>query len=378
MGLRSRPMPKIVKLTQLTKIYPGGIVAVDDLSLDIEEGEFITLLGPSGCGKTTTLRLIAGFETPTNGRVSLAGQDVTDLPPYQRQVNTVFQDFALFPHMTVSQNVGYGLRVTGVPKQEIGQQVAQSLGMVGLLEKSEVRPGQLSGGQKQRVALARALVRHPKVLLLDEPLSSLDAKLRAAMQIELKHLHERLGLTFILVTHDQTEAMVMSDRIVVMEAGRLVQTGTPTEVYDHPVSPYVADFLGSSNMITGRVTAVGSDGTTVGFDGGEVRSLLDGASLTLGATVTVSIRPEKTSFLAAGGTAPEGHNILSGTVRGCLFQGNVIRIEMSLDIGPETPFFVEVHLRSTANRSAMPQPGTRASVAVDPHNVSVFPMEAAQ
>ncbi len=374
-------MPKIVQLTQLTKIYPGGIVAVDDLSLDIEEGEFITLLGPSGCGKTTTLRLIAGFETPTHGRVSLAGQDVTDLPPYQRQVNTVFQDFALFPHMTVSQNVGYGLRVTGVPKEEIGQQVAQSLGMVGLLEKSGVRPGQLSGGQKQRVALARALIRQPKVLLLDEPLSSLDAKLRGAMQIELKHLHERLGLTFILVTHDQTEAMVMSDRIVVMEEGRIVQSGTPTEVYDHPVSAYVADFLGSSNMITGRVTAVGRAGTTVGFDGGEVRSLLasplGGASLTLGATVTVSIRPEKTSFLGDGESAPEGHNILPGTVRGCLFQGNVIRIEMSLDIGPETPFFVEVHLRTTAQRSAMPQSGTRASVAVDPHNVSVFPMTAA-
>jgi putative spermidine/putrescine transport system ATP-binding protein/spermidine/putrescine transport system ATP-binding protein len=371
-------MPKIVQLTQLTKIYPGGIVAVDDLSLDIEEGEFITLLGPSGCGKTTTLRLIAGFETPTHGRVSLAGQDVTDLPPYQRQVNTVFQDFALFPHMTVSQNVGYGLRVTGVPKEEIGQQVAQSLGMVDLLEKSGVRPGQLSGGQKQRVALARALIRHPKVLLLDEPLSSLDAKLRGAMQIELKHLHEKLGLTFILVTHDQTEAMVMSDRIVVMEEGRIVQSGTPTEVYDHPVSAYVADFLGSSNMMTGRVATVGNDGTTIGFDGGEVRSLLDGASLTLGAAVTVSIRPEKTSFLAAGEAAPDGHNVLPGTVRDCLFQGNVIRIEMSLDIGPETPFFVEVHLRSTAQRSAMPQPGTRASIAVDPHNVSVFPMEAAQ
>jgi putative spermidine/putrescine transport system ATP-binding protein/spermidine/putrescine transport system ATP-binding protein len=215
-------------------------------------------------------------------------------------------------------------------------------------------------------------------LLLDEPLSSLDAKLRGAMQIELKHLHEKLGLTFILVTHDQTEAMVMSDRIVVMEDGRLVQAGTPTEVYDHPVSAYVADFLGSSNMITGRVTAVGSDGATVGFDGGEVRSLLDGASLTVGATVTVGIRPEKTRFLSDEGTAPDGHNVLLGTVRSCLFQGNVIRIEMNLDIGPETPFFVEVHLGSTANRSAMPQPGMRASVAVDPHNVSVFPMEAAR
>lgn len=371
-------MRKIAELAQLTKIYPGGVVAVDELSLDIDEGEFVTLLGPSGCGKTTTLRMIAGFEIPTRGRVFLAGQDVTDLPPYQRQVNTVFQDFALFPHMTVRQNVGYGLRVAGIPREEIDKQVVQSLGMVDLLEKSEVRPGQLSGGQKQRVALARALVRHPKVLLLDEPLSSLDAKLREAMQVELKHLHEKLGLTFILVTHDQTEAMVMSDRIVVMEDGRLVQSGAPAEVYDHPVSAYVADFLGKSNMITGRVTAVGGDGTTIGFNGGEVHSLLDGASLTVGATVTVSIRPEKTSFLADGKAAPEGHSILLGTVRDCLFQGNVIRIEMNLDIGPESPFFVEVHLRSMAHRADMPQPGTRASVAVDPHNVSVFPVEAAQ
>ncbi len=371
-------MPEIVKLAQLTKVFPGGVVAVDNLSLDIEEGEFVTLLGPSGCGKTTTLRMIAGFETPTSGRVSLAGRDVTGLPPYERPVNTVFQDFALFPHMTVSQNVGYGLRVAGVPKAEIGQQVARSLGMVGLLEKSGVRPGQLSGGQKQRVALARALIRHPKVLLLDEPLSSLDAKLRESMQIELKHLHERLGLTFILVTHDQTEAMVMSDRIVVMEEGHLVQSGPPTEVYDHPVSAYVANFLGRSNMITGRVTAVASDRATIGFRGGEIHSLPGAASLTVGAAVTVGIRPEKTSFLANGKTAPEGHGILLGTVRDCLFQGNVIRIEMNLDIAPDTPFFVEVHLRSMAHRSAMPRPGTRASVAVDPHNVSVFPAESAR
>ncbi len=366
-------MSDIIKLSHLTKIYPGNIVAVDDLSLDIKQGEFVTLLGPSGCGKTTTLRMIAGFEIPTDGRVSLAGEDVTDLPPYQRQVNTVFQDFALFPHMTVAANVGYGLRVAGVAKSEIAVQVRDALNMVDLHEKADEHPGQLSGGQKQRVALARALVRKPKVLLLDEPLSALDAKLRETMQVELKHLHEKLGLTFVLVTHDQTEAMVMSDRIIVMQNGRIVQSGSPTDLYDHPVSAYVADFLGNSNMVSGRVKAAGKDGVTIGFDNCEVRSLLDGSSLALGEMATLSIRPEKTKFMAEGETAPEGHNVLSGTVRDYLFQGNVIRIEMILDIAPEEMFFVEVHLPSTANRSTMPQPGSRASVAVDPHNVSVFP-----
>lgn len=397
-------MSNIIELSELTKVFPGGIMAVDNLSLSIKEGEFVTLLGPSGCGKTTTLRMIAGFEIPTKGKISLAGEDVTELPPYQRQVNTVFQDYALFPHMTVAQNIGYGLRVAGVAKKEIGEKALEAMSMVGLLEKADDRPGQLSGGQKQRVALARALVRHPKVLLLDEPLSSLDAKLREAMQIELKHLHQRLGLTFVLVTHDQTEAMVMSDRIVVMEQGRIVQSGTPTELYDHPASAYVANFLGSSNMIPGRVTAADKNGATIGLDGrsgaagiagaagaagasgaksgeatqgkakqGEVRSLLDGKSLTPGEKALVSIRPEKIKFLEDGEKAPEGFNVLAGTVTDCLFQGNVIRIEINLDIGLEAPFFVEVHLRSTANRSAMPQPGTRASVAIDPHNVSVFP-----
>lgn len=366
-------MSDIIKLSQLTKVYPGGIVAVDDLSLNIRQGEFVTLLGPSGCGKTTTLRMIAGFEIPTQGRVALAGEDVTDLPPYQRQVNTVFQDFALFPHMSVAENVGYGLRVAGVAKSDIAGQVYDALNMVDLYAKADERPGQLSGGQKQRVALARALIRKPKVLLLDEPLSSLDAKLREAMQVELKHLHEKLGLTFVLVTHDQTEAMVMSDRVVVMKEGRIVQSGTPTELYDHPVSAYVADFLGNSNMISGRVLVADKGGVSIGFDNGDLRSLLDGSSLSVGEMATLSIRPEKTKFLADGETAPEGHNVLSGTVRDCLFQGNVIRIGMDLDIGTEALFIVEVHLSSKANRSAMPLPGSRAAVAVDPHNVSVFP-----
>jgi len=275
--------------------------------------------------------------------------------------------------MTVAENVGYGLRVAGIAKSDIAGQVSDALNMVDLPEKAKERPGQLSGGQKQRVALARALIRKPKVLLLDEPLSSLDAKLRAAMQVELKHLHEKLGLTFVLVTHDQTEAMVMSDRVVVMKEGRIVQSGTPTDLYDHPVSAYVADFLGNSNMISGRVMVAGKHGVSIGVETGEIRSLLDGSSLMVGEMATVSIRPEKIRFLAEGEQAPEGFNVLSGTVRDCLFQGNVIRIEMNLDIVPKEVFFVEVHLRSTANRSTMPEPGARGSVAIDPHNVSVFP-----
>jgi ABC-type Fe3+/spermidine/putrescine transport system ATPase subunit len=248
------------------------VVAVDDLSLEVGEGEFVTLLGPSGCGKTTTLRMIAGFETPTKGRIYLAGEDVTELPPYRRQVNTVFQDYALFPHMTIRDNVGYGLRVSGVPKSEIAPRVAEALTTVGLLEKAEARPGNLSGGQKQRVALARALVRNPKVLLLDEPLSALDAKLREAMQVELKHLHQRLGLTFVFVTHDQTEALVMSDRVVVMDRGKIVQSGAPTELYDDPATPYVANFIGTSNMIRGEVAHANGELTAVRFAGGELHA----------------------------------------------------------------------------------------------------------
>ncbi len=369
-------MAPIVRIENVTKTFPGGIVAVDDVSLEVEEGEFLTMLGPSGCGKTTTLRMIGGFEFPDSGRVLLDGEDVTEWPAYKRPVNMMFQDFALFPHMTVARNIGYGLSIAGVPRGEIAGRVAEALETIELPDKAESLPSQLSNGQKQRVALARALIRRPKVLLLDEPMSALDAKLREAMQVELKHLHERSGLTFVLVTHDQTEAMVMSDRIVVMKEGRIAQSGTPTELYDHPASAYVADFIGNSNMIPGRVSASDKTGATIGFESGEIRSLLDGASLTVGAMATISIRPEKTRYLGEGEMAPEGHNVVAGTVRGCLFQGNVIRIEMNLDIATETPFFVEVHMRSTAKLSAMPQPGVRASVAFDPRAVSVFPIEA--
>ena len=364
-------MGGIIEIANLTKTYRGGVVAVDDLSLEVGEGEFVTLLGPSGCGKTTTLRMIAGFETPTVGRIFLAGEDVTELPPYRRQVNTVFQDYALFPHMTIRDNVGYGLRVSGVPKAEIAPRVADALTTVGLLEKADARPGNLSGGQKQRVALARALVREPKVLLLDEPLSALDAKLREAMQVELKHLHQKLGLTFVFVTHDQTEALVMSDRVVVMDRGKIVQSGAPAELYDHPATPYVANFIGTSNMIRGEVAHANGKLTSVRFAGGELRAA--GGPFGVGQKVVAAVRPEKVQ-LHGQGEVPAGHAVIQGTVIDSLFHGKAFRLEV--DIRQAAPFLVDIQLTTGAKLARVPAAGATVGLVVDPETVSLFPAEA--
>jgi spermidine/putrescine ABC transporter ATP-binding subunit len=366
-------MKDIIVIDRVSKTYPGGIAAVDDFSLNIGEGEFVTLLGPSGCGKTTTIRMLAGFEVPDAGRIYLAGEDVTDLPPYKRQVNTVFQDYALFPHMTIRENVGYGLRVAGVAKPEIHSKVVDALTTVDLLDKADVRPNTLSGGQKQRVALARALVRKPKVLLLDEPLSALDAKLREAMQVELKHLHKRLGLTFVFVTHDQTEALVMSDRVVVMDQGRIVQSGTPTDLYDRPASPYVANFIGTSNMIQGRVATVGPSGVTVRFAGGEIHATRNDQGLTEGEPALVSVRPEKVSFCDR--EVPAGYAVIRGTMIDNLFHGKSYRCEV--DIGQPDPFLVDIQLRSGAGATEVPAPGTPVVLGVNPATVSVFRLDSA-
>jgi len=305
-----------VRLDHITKRF-HEVVAVDDLSLEIERGEFFSLLGPSGCGKTTTLRMIGGFEEASSGTIYLGDADVTGLPPFKRDVNTVFQNYALFPHLTVFENVAFGLRRRNVAAREIATQVGAMLELVELPGYEARKPSQLSGGQQQRVALARALINHPRVLLLDEPLGALDLKLRKQMQLELKRIQTEVGITFIYVTHDQEEAMTMSDRIAVMRAGRIEQLGNPEQLYERPQTGYVAGFLGVSNLLEGEVA--GRDGSLVSIrlkDGTILRAPAEGAN---GASaVSLGVRPEKlrVTAVAEHGTdeATEGLNRLRGTI----------------------------------------------------------------
>jgi putative spermidine/putrescine transport system ATP-binding protein/spermidine/putrescine transport system ATP-binding protein len=360
-----------IALSHLTKSFPKVGRVVDDISLNIRQGEFITLLGPSGCGKTTTLRLIAGFEFPDSGSVTVAGTDVTELPPYRRPVNTVFQDYALFPHMSVEQNVGYGMWIARVPRREISERVAAALQMVGLSEKAAARPSELSGGQKQRVALARAIVRRPKVLLLDEPLSALDAKLREAMQVELRHLHRQLGITFLLVTHDQTEAMVMSDRILIMEAGKVVQDGTPLELYDSPASPYVANFLGTSNLVPAEVLSTSAKGVLVRAGDAEFHVKSGGRLLTPAAAVTLAIRPEKAAVVPIKSAGTASSSQFAGRIIEHFFHGGMLR--SAVDIGFGVPFLVDTQLSSVAMQAQQPPPGAPCTVRVDVDSIVAFP-----
>lgn len=287
-----------VSLTQVSKLF-GDFTAVDNIDLDIQDGEFFSLLGPSGCGKTTTLRMIAGFEQPTFGEIYIHGQPVAGIPPFRRPVNTVFQNYALFPHMTVAQNIAFGLEMKKVPKKEIEQRVNEVLELVQLPQFSMRRPKQLSGGQQQRVALARALVNKPEVLLLDEPLGALDLKLRKAMQLELKQIQSEVGITFIYVTHDQEEALTMSDRIAVMNNGVVQQVGTPRDIYEHPNNRFVADFIGETNFVTGQVAEL-DDFTTVQLGDISVRGTADGRELAVGQEITLAIRPEKINLYQQG------------------------------------------------------------------------------
>ena len=306
-----------VRLERVTKDF-GEMVAVDDLSLDIPEGEFFSMLGPSGCGKTTTLRMIGGFEEPTRGTIYLKGRDVTDLPPYKRDVNTVFQSYALFPHLDVFENVAFGLRRRKVPKDEIETRVKETMRLVDLVGFAERRPAQMSGGQQQRVALARALVNSPKVLLLDEPLGALDLKLRKQMQLELKRIQSEVGITFIYVTHDQEEAMTMSDRLAVMRLGKIEQIGPPEEVYESPQTEFVASFLGASNMLEGELKEQ-TDGTaTVLLAGGHVVHLpSERAPFATGTVVKVGVRPEKIHIERHGEEDAQqaGSNSITGLLR---------------------------------------------------------------
>ena len=366
-------MANILEINNVTKTFRGGVLAVDDVTLGVEEGEFLTILGPSGCGKTTTLRMVGGFEYPDAGQILLDGQDVTDLPPHKRPVNMMFQDFALFPHMTVAQNIGYGLTIAGVKKSEIKSEVEEALRTIELSDKADRRPAELSIGQKQRVALARALVRRPKILLLDEPMSALDAKLREAMQIELKRLHDQIGLTFVMVTHDQTEALVMSDRIVVMESGRIVQIGAPAELYEQPKTPYVANFIGTSNMIVGNVAEVTGDTALVRFDGTDNRAMVRGSAPVVGDTVTLSIRPEKVKFHEAGEEARRksaASNILRGKLRDKFFHGESVRL--AIDIGSDQLFFVHRQIEAGLDQMALPEIGADVTLGVDAANIILF------
>ena len=281
-----------VELQNVTKRF-GDFVAVDNVSLEIKDGEFFSLLGPSGCGKTTCLRMIAGFELPTEGDIKIAGLAMGATPPYRRPVNTVFQNYALFPHMTVYENVAFGLEMKKVAKPEIKRRVTEVLEMVRLPQLADRRPRQLSGGQQQRIALARALVNRPQVLLLDEPLSALDLKLRKAMQFELKELQRQVGITFVFVTHDQEEAITMSDRIAVMNEGRIQQMGEPVEIYERPNNRFVADFIGETNFILGEVTEIQPDRTLVALGQDLKMAGQSNEDVKVGQQVTLAIRPEK-------------------------------------------------------------------------------------
>jgi putative spermidine/putrescine transport system ATP-binding protein len=305
------PALPAVRLEGVRKRY-GEVEAVAGIDLEIGDGEFFSMLGPSGSGKTTTLRMIAGFEQPTDGRVFLQGEDVTSRAPFERDVNTVFQDYALFPHMTVGDNVGYGLMIRKVPRAERGRQVVEALQMVRLEGYEARKPSQLSGGQRQRVALARALVNRPRVLLLDEPLGALDLKLREEMQIELKAIQHQVGITFIYVTHDQEEALTMSDRIAVFDRGRIEQVGSPADVYERPATVFVAGFVGTSNLLRGEV-----------------------AERIVGRPGTFTVRPEKIRMADPADAPAEDETSATGRIREVIYLGSDTRYIVALDAGGE-------------------------------------------
>ena len=320
-----------IELVGLTKrFHHGHAAAVDNIDLSVAGGEFFSLLGPSGCGKTTTLRLVAGFEEPTSGRILLDGVDVSGVPPHKRKVNTVFQSYALFPFMTVFDNVAFGLKYAGCSKSELKTRVGQALALVDMESFTSRRPSQLSGGQQQRVALARALVLNPSVLLLDEPLGALDAKLRRSLKVELKALQERVGITFLYVTHDQEEALTMSDRLAVMQAGRIAQIGTPREVYEEPTDSYVADFLGAANLIQISVIERSADAASTLKLGESVLTTSGAVPASPGETAQAVIRPERVRVEAHGS---EGPNRVPAMVERVVYLGAATQVMLRLATG---------------------------------------------
>jgi spermidine/putrescine transport system ATP-binding protein len=344
-----------IELSGLTKRFSE--IAVDHIDLTVASGEFFSLLGPSGCGKTTTLRLIAGFEQPTSGRILLDGVDVSDMPPHRRKVNTVFQSYALFPFLNVSDNVAFGLRHTGVGKADLKRRVNEALDLVMMTSFAKRRPGQLSGGQQQRVALARALVLNPAVLLLDEPLGALDAKLRRSLKVEMKALQERVGITFLYVTHDQEEALTMSDRLAVMNAGRIVQIGTPREVYEEPADNYVADFLGAANLMEVEVVSAGA--LRIGDF-----ALTSHRCAAAAGTAHAVIRPERVRIEEHGSA---GENRVPAMVERVVFLGSATEVLLRLAPGIQ----VQALMQNDGSRPDLAQ-GTPVSVYLPPDALRVL------
>jgi spermidine/putrescine transport system ATP-binding protein len=359
-----------VQLERITKRF-GDLVAVRELSLDVERGEFFTLLGPSGCGKTTTLRMVAGFEEPTEGRVLLDGEDMTGLPAFKRPTNTVFQSYALFPHLNVERNVAFGLERKGVPKDEIRRRVGVELERVGLAREAKRKPRQLSGGQQQRVALARALVNEPAVLLLDEPLGALDLKLRKQLQVELKRIQREVGITFVYVTHDQEEALTMSDRIAVMNRGVIEQVGGPETIYERPRTTFVAGFIGVSNLIPAEVVLANGRRAELRLDAGvtvpaEVRGGSregghGGVPLQRGERVHAVVRPEKLELHRVDSPAPAGRASVEGTIESSLYLGTATQVIVRLADG--TAMTVLVPNTDEAARQRMPGAGAQVRLA---------------
>ncbi len=364
--------PVEVRLVDVVKRF-GDVFAVNGINLEVRDGEFFSLLGPSGCGKTTTLRMIGGFEEPTSGLIELAGQDVTWLPPYKRNVNTVFQNYALFPHLTIYENVAFGLRRKGVSDAEVRSRVTDMLTLVELPGFEKRKPGQISGGQAQRVALARALINRPAVLLLDEPLGALDLKLRKQMQLELKRIQQEVGITFIYVTHDQEEAMTMSDRIAVMNHGRYEQLAEPETLYERPATRFVAGFLGVSNLLPAK-----ADGSADGYavfrvaDGSPLRApraAVEGRS----GTLALGVRPEKIRLQYANVDAPAGHNTLAGTIQHAAYLGVSTQYVVALRDGHRVTVYEQNVERAT--RAELWERGEEVLMTWSPDHSFVVPTE---
>ena len=356
--------PSIIQIRNIVKRFGAQVTAVDDVSLEIREGEFFALLGPSGCGKTTLLRMLAGFEIPTSGNLLIDGQEMGGVAPNKRPVNMVFQSYAVFPHMSVFDNAGYGLKVTGTPKAEIRERVREVLALVHLEDYQTRKPDQLSGGQRQRVALARALIKRPRVLLLDEPLSALDAKLREAMQLELVKLQQMVGITFVIVTHDQNEALSMADRIAVMEDGKVRQIATPTELYEDPNCHFVADFIGKMNLLSGTVQASGKGTVTVAVE--KLGTLTVPCSTEASGNLHLAIRPEK--LLVSETPLPDHLLAFSGRVATFAYHGSESHVFVTTDSGVT----LSATLPNRHRHSAAFEPGQKLWIGWEPEDTLVL------